>query len=128
MAHEKIIVVDDYDSNLKLVKILLRSKNYDIRTAMNEKELYEVLANCHPRLILMDIQLPEKSGLELVEKIRSDPQYQDVIIIAMTAYAMRYDEERAIAAGCDGYIQKPIDIHTLPNIIANYLKSGRKIE
>jgi CheY-like chemotaxis protein len=74
----------------------------------------------------MDIQLPDMSGLEMTKILRTNPKYQDVVILAITANAMRGDEEKASAAGCDGYIPKPIDTRTLPDVIAKYLKLGRK--
>lgn len=70
----------------------------------------------------MDIQLPGMDGLELTKILKSDSKYNNVPIIAITAYAMKGDEERILAAGCEGYISKPIDVKTLPDIIKNYLK------
>ena len=126
MAKELILIVDDNPSNLKLVRILLEYGNYNLRTALNAEEALAVLEDCHPQLILMDIQLPVMDGLALTQKLRTDPKYNDVIIIAITAYAMRGDEEKALAAGCDGYIPKPIDTRTLLDVIAKYLREGRK--
>jgi two-component system, cell cycle response regulator DivK len=126
MSGEAILIVDDNPSNLKLVKILLDKAGYDIRTASDAKEALRVLTTFQPQLILMDIQLPGMSGLELTMKLRADHAYQDVIILAITAYAMKSSEEDALAAGCDGFIAKPIDTRTLPNVITKYLCEGRK--
>jgi two-component system cell cycle response regulator DivK len=122
----KILIVDDNPSNLHLVKILLENGKYNLRTALNAKEAFAVLKDFHPQLILMDIQLPVMDGLAMTRKLRTDPKYNDVIIIAITAYAMRGDEEKALAAGCDGYIPKPIDTRTLLEVLAKYLREGRK--
>jgi len=126
MSNEAILLVDDNPGNLKLIKVLLQSYHYDLRTALNAKETFSILDIFHPKLILMDIQLPDMNGLEITRKLRTDSSYQNVVILAITAYAMRGDEEKSFAAGCDGYIPKPIDTRTLPNVIAKYLKMGRK--
>lgn len=122
MSEESILIVDDNPTNLKLVQIILARKGYEIKTAKDADEAMEVLAVFKPRLILMDVQLPGMDGLELTRKLRADPNYCDIIIIAITAYAMKSDEEKAYAAGCNGYIAKPIDTRALPIMIANYLK------
>jgi two-component system cell cycle response regulator DivK len=126
MANEPILIVDDNPSNLKLVKVLLHASNYDLRGALNAAEAFQVLETFSPQLILMDIQLPGMDGLELTRHLRTLPKYKDVIILAITAYAMRGDEEKSLAAGCDGYIPKPIDTRTLPALIEKYLRLGRK--
>lgn len=128
MANEPVLIVDDNASNLKLVKILLNSCHYDLRTALNADETFKLLETFHPQLILMDIQLPGMDGLEITRQLRSDLKYQNVVILAITAYAMRGDEEKALAAGCDGYISKPIDTRTLPALIDKYLRLGRQAE
>ena len=74
----------------------------------------------------MDIQLPGMDGLEITRQLRSDLKYKNVVILAITAYAMRGDEEKALSAGCDGYISKPIDTRTLPALIDKYLRLGRQ--
>lgn len=121
MAGEPILIIDDNPINLKLEKILLSVEGYDIRTATDAEEALNLLEAFHPNLILMDLQLPGMSGLELTTKLKATPKYKDIIIIAITAYAMKGDREKALAAGCDGYISKPIDTKTLPGVIANYL-------
>jgi len=121
MAGDRILIVDDNPINLKLEKILLEVEGYEIRTATDAEEALAILDSFQPRLIMMDLQLPGMSGLELTTKLKSNIKYKNIIIIAITAYAMKGDRERALAAGCDGYIAKPIDTKTLPGIIANYL-------
>ncbi len=120
---QPILIVDDNPINLKLEKILLGVEGYDIRTATDAEEALKLLETFQPRLILMDLQLPGMSGLELTIKLKANPKFKNVIILAITAYAMKGDKEKALAAGCDGYISKPIDTKTLPSVIANYLGS-----
>jgi CheY-like chemotaxis protein len=123
MTKETILIIDDNLLNLKLVTYLLTEKGYDVRSALNAKEALKILKTFQPHLILMDIQLPDIDGFELTKKLKADPNYKDIPIIAITAYAMKGDKERIIAAGCDGYIAKPIDTRTLPDIIAGYFRS-----
>jgi two-component system cell cycle response regulator DivK len=121
MAQDMILVVDDNPLNMKLVRVLLTSEGYQVRTAADAAEALAVLSECHPRLILMDIQLPGIDGLELTRRLKADPSTRDITIVGLTAYAMKGDEERIRAAGCDGYIPKPIDTRTLPGFIKAYL-------
>jgi CheY-like chemotaxis protein len=75
-------------------------------------------------MILMDLQLPGMGGLDLTRRLKADPRTRAIIVVALTAYAMKGDDEKARAAGCDGYVTKPIDVRTLPGVIADYL-AGR---
>ncbi len=117
-----ILIVDDNPANMKLVRVLLSGEGYDVHTASDAREALAELRSSRPDLILMDIQLPGMDGLELTHKLKSDPVTRDIKIVGLTAYAMRGDQERIIAAGCDGYIPKPINTRTLPNSIKGYLK------
>jgi two-component system, cell cycle response regulator DivK len=105
---------------------LLRTEGYDVRTAVDAEEALGELEGFMPRLILMDLQLPGMDGLELTRKLKADPVRRDIAIIAVTAYAMKGDEEKARAAGCDGYVAKPIDIETLPRMVREHLDRQRK--
>ena len=125
MAGESILVVDDNLINLKLVKVLLSVEGYEVHTATDATETLDLLTTLKPRLILMDIQLPGMDGLALTKKIKNNPKYQDVKIIALTAYAMKGDREKILAAGCDGYIAKPIDTELLPKLIERYLQDQK---
>lgn len=122
MAAQSILIVDDNPANMKLVRVLLSGEGYAVRTALDAKEALAELKTSKPNLILMDIQLPGMDGLELTRKLKSDPATQDIKIVGLTAYAMRGDQERILAAGCDGYIPKPIDTRTLANSIKGYLE------
>lgn len=126
MAGETILVVDDNLINLKLARVLLSLEGYQVQTAGDANEALKILKNFRPDLILMDIQLPGMNGLELTSKIKADASLKHIEIIALTAYAMKGDEEKALAAGCNGYIAKPINTQTLPKIIAEYLKKKSK--
>jgi CheY-like chemotaxis protein len=117
LSNEPILVVDDNPANLKLVRILLSGEGYDVRVAADAEEALSVLRGFRPRLILMDLQLPGMDGLALTARLKAEPATRDIEIIALTAYAMKGDEERARAAGCDGYITKPIDTRVLPEIV-----------
>jgi CheY-like chemotaxis protein len=122
---EAILVVDDNETNVKLVRFLLVKRGYDVRVAANANEALAVLESFVPHLILMDLQLPGMDGLELTRRIKAEPRTRAVPIVAVTAYAMKGDEEKARQAGCDGYITKPIDTHALPSKVAEYLsRSG----
>lgn len=124
MAGEPILIVDDNPVNLKLVRVLLASEGYEVRTAADADEALLTLKSFRPRLILMDLQLPGIDGLELTRKLKADPEQRSAIILALTAYAMKGDEEKALNAGCDGYIAKPIDTRTLPQVIARHLEAS----
>jgi two-component system cell cycle response regulator len=117
-----ILIVDDNLSNLKLAEVLLAAEGYDVRTAPDAEQALEVLQAFRPRLILMDIQLPGMDGLALTRRLKADPAHGDVTIVALTAYAMKGDDERALAAGCRGYISKPIDTRRFASEVARYLE------
>ena len=125
MAGDAILVVDDNPENLKLARVLLQGEGYAVTTACDAEQALEILKSFRPRLILMDIQLPGMDGLELTRRIKADPERRDTLILALTAYAMKGDDEKVRAAGCDGYVAKPIDILELPKTIARLLEKGR---
>ena len=126
MAREQILIVDDNPQNLKLAKVLLVAEGYEVKTAIDAEDALSILASFTPRLILMDLQLPGMDGLELTRQVKADPARSGILIIALTAYAMKGDEEKALAAGCDGYMSKPIDTDALPRIVAVHL--ARRVE
>ena len=121
MASETILVVDDNEMNLKLIEAVLSGEGYDVTTAVDAQTTFAALARQRPDLVLIDVQLPDVDGLEVTRRLRADPATSGLRIVALTAYAMTGDEDKARAAGCDGYITKPIDTRTLPNVIAGYL-------
>jgi two-component system cell cycle response regulator DivK len=118
---QTILIVDDNPHNLKLARVLLAGEGYDVRTATDAEAALHLLDAFTPELILMDIQLPGMDGLALTRLLKSHPVRRSIKILALTAYAMLGDREKMLAAGCDGYVAKPIDIETLPRIIADLL-------
>ena len=125
MAGEPILIVDDNPQNLKVARVLLAGEGYEVRTAIDAEHALEVLGAFHPRLILMDLQLPGMDGLTLTRQLKNDPARAGIVIVALTAYAMKGDAERALAAGCDGYIAKPMDTDALPRMLVRYLEKQR---
>lgn len=121
MREKIILIVDDNPLNLKLITVILELEHYKICTASNAEEALNVLKTIKPDLILMDLQMPGMDGLQLTQQLKSQPQYKDILIIALTAYAMVGDKEKALAAGCDGYISKPIDTRHFAETVADYL-------
>ena len=124
MSQTRILVVDDNPVNQKLAQLTLRLAGYEVRTAADATEATAQVEEFSPRLILMDIQLPGIDGLELTRRFKADPATRDICIVALTAYAMKGDEERVRAAGCDGYLAKPMDTRALPDAVASYLSSA----
>lgn len=127
MSGSRILVVDDNPLNLKLVCDVLESEGYRIDRAGDAEEAQARLAESIPDLILMDIALPGMDGITLTRKLRQEPRYAGVTIVALTAFAMKGDDRRALDAGCDGYITKPIDTRRFPAQVATLLaKRGER--
>lgn len=127
MSTEKhrILAVDDNAANLKLVTFLLSSSDYDLRTASNALDALRLVDSFRPELILLDLQLPDMDGLEVTRRLKADPRTSEIIIIALTAYAMKGDEERARAIGVDGYVTKPIEGDPVRRMIGALLAAHR---
>lgn len=122
MENKTILVVEDNELNMKLVRSLLQLENYQIIEADNAEKGIQLARDHHPDLILMDIQLPGMDGLKATEVISNDANLKDIPIVALTSYAMEGDKEKALAAGCVGYISKPIETRSFPEAIAKYLQ------
>lgn len=127
MAGERILIVDDNATNLKLVAYLMKANGYTVDTALDAESAIVAIRNNHPDVILMDIQLPGIDGLELTRRLKADPATHDIVIVAVTAYAMKGDQVKALAAGCDDYITKPIDTRALPETIARHLARREQV-
>lgn len=117
----RILIVDDNATNLKLVAYLMKANGYTVDTALDAEAALEAIRSARPDVILMDIQLPGIDGLELTRRLKAEPATAGIVIIAVTAYAMKGDQDKALAAGCDDYVTKPIDTRALPEIIARHL-------
>ena len=113
MPTKSILIVDDNPVNSKLIRVLLAGEGYDVHTAGDADEALRVLKNLSPQLILMDVQLPGIDGLELTCRLKADPATRDIKILGLTAYAMKGDREKILAAGCDGYLSKPVNVREL---------------
>ena len=118
---ERILIVDDNPTNLKLVTFLMQQSGYDVTTAADADDAMASIRTRPPDLILMDVQLPGIDGLELTRRLKTDPATQSILIIAVTAYAMKGDQDKALSAGCDDYVTKPIDTKQLPLTVAKHL-------
>ncbi|HEX8215161.1 MAG TPA: response regulator [Allosphingosinicella sp.] len=107
---KKIIVVEDNELNLKLFCDLLRAHGYETEAVRDGREAVERTRAFAPDLIIMDIQMPHVSGLELIEQLKADPDLKPIPVMAVTAYAAKGDEERIRDAGAEGYVSKPISV------------------
>lgn len=125
MAGERILIVDDHPLNLKLARLILAAEGYEVRTALDAEETLRTLETFAPRLILMDLMLPGTDGFALTRRLKADPARRGILIVALTALAMKGDEDRARAAGCDGYITKPVDGPRLTARVAELLAQGQ---
>jgi two-component system cell cycle response regulator DivK len=117
-----ILYIEDNMDNRTLIRRILTAEGYAFLEAGDAKEALEILKMNTPDLILMDINMPGVDGYTLTAQIRGMPGFDNVPIVALTANVMRGDRERSLEAGCDGYIQKPIDIDLLPQQVERYLR------
>ena len=105
---QTILIVEDNDLNMKLFNDLLHSQGYDTLLSFDGKDVMDLAREHHPNLIVMDIQLPEVSGVERTKMLKADDTLKDIPVLAVTAFALKGDEEKFLEAGCDGYLSKPI--------------------
>ncbi len=118
---KRILVVEDNETNLYLIRFILEKSGYEIIEAREGAAGVELAVKEKPDLILMDIQLPDIDGLEATKRIRASEADSEIPIIALTSFAMAGDREKALAAGCTGYIEKPINPETFIAEIEKYL-------
>jgi two-component system cell cycle response regulator DivK len=116
-----VMIVEDNELNMKLFNDLLESRGYSIIQTRNGMEALDLARAHHPDLILMDIQLPEVSGLVVTKWLKEDDDLAAIPVIAVTAFAMKGDEERILQGGCEGYISKPISVPHFLETIARYI-------
>lgn len=122
---ETILIVDDNIDNLAVAQILLEGEGFEVQTAEDAAQAIASLVVSVPALILMDIQLPGMDGMDLTRKLRHTPLFENVPIVALSAYAMKSDEEIARVAGCQGYITKPINTRTFVSEVRGYLDAQK---
>lgn len=112
MSAPRVLIVDDNVMNIALAQVVLLAEQFEVETAAGGVEAMQKVASFRPDLILMDIQMPGIDGIELTQALKADPATTHIRIVAFTAFAMRGDEARMRAAGCDAYLSKPIDVKT----------------
>ncbi len=122
----KILYIEDNFANRMLVSRVLMVEDYEVLEAEDGPTGIDLARREHPDLILMDVNLPDMDGYQLTKKMREIPELADTPIIAMTANVMQGDKEKSLAAGCDGYIPKPIDVDALPRQIEQFLRIKRR--
>lgn len=125
-----ILVIEDNEANQMLTRAVLELDGHEVRVASSAAEAAELIREHAPELILMDLQLPGQDGLSLTKQLKGDPATSSIPIIALTAHAMAGDRERALEAGCGGYVSKPIDTRTFGSqvreLLAGFRESARE--
>ena len=116
-----ILIVEDNDLNMKLLNDLLQAHGYSTLQTIDGRDVIKIAREHNPDLILMDIQLPEISGLEVTKMLKADDDLKSIPVIAVTAFAMKGDEEKIREGGCEGYIAKPISVPTFLDTISKFL-------
>ena len=125
MSQPLVLVVEDNETNQMLTMAVLLRDGYRVRTAGSADDALAIIRSDRPDIILMDLQLPGQDGLTLTRALKVDPATAAIPIVAMTAHVMLGDEAQALAAGCAGYIAKPIDTRTLSGDVRRYLVAAR---
>ena len=120
-----ILVVEDNERNLKLLRDVLEYAGYDVRVARTAEDGISLAASEPPDLVLMDLQLPGIDGMEALRRLRENPRTADIPVVAVTAQAMKQDRERALEAGFNGYIEKPISVRAFPDQVRGFLPAGQ---
>jgi CheY-like chemotaxis protein len=123
MPGEKILVVEDNPLNMELTADILGAAGYVVLQAENAERGITLARAESPALILMDVRLPGMDGLLATEILKGEAETRQIPVVALTAHAMKGDEDKALAAGCEGYITKPIDSRALPGEVAGFLRS-----
>ena len=121
-----VMVVEDFDDTRALLKLVLERKGYYVLEAANGQRAVELAKSQHPRLILMDLSLPVLDGLSATKQIREQSFLRDVLIVAVTAHHGREYREKALAAGCDDFVNKPVDFNQLEALLSKFLPIHRE--
>jgi CheY-like chemotaxis protein len=119
-----ILVVEDNERNLKLLRDVLEYAGYDVRVARTAEEGITLAVSDPPHLVLMDLQLPGVDGVEALGRLRESPRTAGIPVVAVTAQAMKQDREKALRAGFDGYVEKPISVRAFPDQVRRFLSDG----
>jgi two-component system cell cycle response regulator DivK len=119
-----ILVVEDNERNLKLLRDVLEYAGYDVRVARTAEDGIALAVKEPPDLVLMDLQLPGIDGMEALRRLRENPRTADIPVVAVTAQAMKHDRERVLAAGFNGYVEKPISVRAFPDQVRGFLSGG----
>lgn len=121
LPRKTILIIEDNALSLKLFNDILQARGYSTLQAMDGREAKEIVEQSRPNLILLDIQLPGVSGLDFARVLKEDAELQAIPIIAVTAFAMKGDEERILESGCDAYLAKPLSIEKFLNKVTEFL-------
>ena len=119
-----ILIVEDNELNMKLFNDLLQAHGYNTLQVRDGRSVVEITRQHRPDLILMDIQLPEISGLEITKMLKADDDLRAIPVVAVTAFAMKGDEQKIRNGGCDGYIAKPISVASFLQTVSRFLEQG----
>lgn len=124
MSAPLVLIVDDHPMNIELARFVLEAGGFAVDVAVDAAQAIKGIAARRPDLILMDIQMPGTDGLALTRQLKQDPLTQGIVVVAFTAYAMKGDEARMRAAGCDGYLTKPIQVASFAASVQALLAAG----
>ena len=119
-----VLIIDDHPMNIELASFVLSSHGFETSSAADADEALQRIAGQRPDLILMDIQMPGTDGLSLTRRLKANPALRSIVVVAFTAYAMKGDESRLLAAGCDGYLAKPINVASFAAQVRTLLAAG----
>ncbi|GAA0748168.1 response regulator [Ideonella azotifigens] len=125
VSKPRVLIVDDNAMNIAIAQFVLLAAKFEVDTAADGAQAIQKAASFRPDLILMDIQMPGKDGLEVTRELKADPATRHICIVAFTAFAMQGDEARMRAAGCDGYLSKPIDVKQFGSQVLACLAASR---
>lgn len=117
---KKVMIVEDNELNMKLFNDLLQAQGYETVQVRDGKDVVRLVRQHRPNLIIMDIQLPGVSGVELTKQIKSDPTLKEIPVLAVTAFAMKGDQDKIMESGCDGYLSKPISVPIFLETVAKF--------
>ena len=122
MSTPRVLVVDDNAATVELTRFILTAASFVVESTTDANHALLLIAAFQPDLILMDIQMPDINGLELTRQLKAQPAMQHIVVVAFTAFAMKGDEAKMRAAGCDGYIAKPFDVASFAATVRGYLQ------